>query len=214
MNDNQRNINQIIQRFHALLRRYDAAVSSYNNKKQEINVAPLIDEEKARRRSNAAADFRAAIDSLYADFSAQLEALMVQVGQLAALPPVCDELNAAVSLVTASGSQLDADTRVYLITTLRGRIRALTALRAVFVAHNIPTTELDKRYIFKLESVREDLEGAMSQVFAGNIGGAYLMGKKLEKIAELLGVELTGHFTSENEAEYLEMKTRQAFGLS
>lgn len=213
MNENQKNINQIIQRFHTLLRRYDTAVSSYNGKLKEINIAPLIDEEKARRRSNAAADFRAAIDSLYADFSAQLEALMTQVEQMAALPPICDELNTAVALATASGSQLEADTRVYLISTLRGRLRALTALRAVFAAHDIPTAELDKRYIFTPESVRADLDSAMSQVFSGNIGGAYLMGKKLEKAAELLGVELTSHFTSENEAEYLDMKTRQAFGL-
>lgn len=212
MNDNQKKIATNISNCFSVLQSYDEKLASYKETVEQINAAPLIDAEKSRRREAAASELKAAAQGFRERVVTHLEAIRSAALAMEAEAPFSPELSFAVTVATAAGSKLDESTSAALVKPLIGHKQALTALSSVYAAQGISTTELGK-YIFDAGDRCDDLEAEAEGLASGSIGGAYKMGKALEAFAALEGVELSEHFTSEHQSEYLTEQMRRFMGI-
>ncbi len=216
MTNNQLYINECIQTIFGKLRTYDKAVKLWGEKKEEIIHSPLWSQEEMERRTSAAtAELREAAQRFYDAIAKELESIKQTAIVMENEFVLSSELSAAIAMVCSVGADLPYETRHNLVQTFVGQKQALIALISIMEVKGVDVQEA-KSYIFKAEYRCEELDNLAYQIVAQagiNVGVVINFVRELEKFAELMGVELSNKFVSENESAYMSARLRESFGL-
>lgn len=220
MNNNQKTIKDSTQSIFSELALFSNAVTDFQKKAREIAKEEYLTNEGIEAKTNEAKAYlvKRAVE-LSTSISLSLATIRKAAMAMEESFVISPELQAAITLTSAAGENLDDSARDRMWKQFIGDNNALRSLKALFESKGMYTKEMEK-YIFSAESWCDDLESSALdfKIQPGtNLNQAVTFGRKLEKFCELEGVELDKPFiqylNAEDYSQFYTEQLRTAFGI-
>ena len=220
MNNNQKTIKDSAQSIFSELALFSTAVTDFQKKAREIAKEEYLTNEGIEAKTNEAKAYlvKRAVE-LSTSISLSLATIRKAAMAMEESFVISPELQAAITLTSAAGENLDDSARDRMWKQFIGDNNALRSLKALFESKGMYTKEMEK-YIFSAESWCDDLESSALdfKIQPGtNLNQAVTFGRKLEKFCELEGVELDKPFiqylNAEDYSQFYTEQLRTAFGI-
>ena len=220
MNNNQKTIKDSAQSIFSELALFSNAVTDFQKKAREIAKEEYLTNEGIEAKTNEAKAYlvKRAVE-LSTSISLSLATIRKAAMAMEESFVISPELQAAITLTSAAGENLDDSARDRMWKQFIGDNNALRSLKALFESKGMYTKEMEK-YIFSAESWCDDLESSALdfKIQPGtNLNQAVTFGRKLEKFCELEGVELDKPFiqylNAEDYRQFYTEQLRTAFGI-
>nr|WP_276871501.1 hypothetical protein [Fournierella massiliensis] len=220
MNNNQKTIKDSAQSIFSELALFSNAVTDFQKKAREIAKEEYLTNEGIEAKTNEAKAYlvKRAVE-LSTSISLSLATIRKAAMAMEESFVISPELQAAITLTSAAGENLDDSARDRMWKQFIGDNNALRSLKALFESKGMYTKEMEK-YIFSAESWCDDLESSALdfKIQPGtNLNQAVTFGRKLEKFCELEGVELDKPFiqylNAEDYSQFYTEQLRTAFGI-
>lgn len=216
MNDNQTKLKSYITLIFTDIGRQADNIKTYQNELSKIVPLPYVEQEKEKMRNKAQAAFYQASRTVYEDIQKQLDIVRATALAMESEFEITPDLQAAINLVSATGKNLQHETRQNLVNSFIGRKQALIALQALFAANSIDESEA-KKYIFDAATWCDSLDQEAQQLAVQpgkNVNQIVHFGELLKEFAELEGAELSVKISDfvDMDAYYMGL-TRAASGL-
>ena len=125
---------------------------------------------------------------------------------------VIPDMQAIFAYLTASGSKCNENVLLSYLKPYLGNLTAIKAIASVADNSNVglASKQIINSYIYDVASVKQEIQSEMELVFVGS-KSATMAGKRLQKIAEKLGVEIVSDIKDEYTDNQL---LRKAVGLA
>lgn len=220
MNNNQKTIKDSAQSIFSELALFSNAVTDFQKKAREIAKEEYLTNEGIEAKTNEAKAYlvKRAVE-LSTSISLSLATIRKAAMAMEESFVISPELQAAITLTSAAGENLDDSARDRMWKQFIGDNNALRSLKALFESKGMYTKEMEK-YIFSAESWYDDLESSALdfKIQPGtNLNQTVAFGQKLEKFCELEGVELDKPFiqylNAEDYSQFYTEQLRTAFGI-
>lgn len=220
MNNNQKTIKDSAQSIFSELALFSNAVTDFQKKAREIAKEEYLTNEGIEAKTNEAKAYlvKRAVE-LSTSISLSLATIRKAAMAMEESFVISPELQAAITLTSAAGENLDDSARDRMWKQFIGDNNALRSLKALFESKGMYTKEMEK-YIFSAESWCDDLESSALdfKIQPGtSLNQAVTFGRKLEKFCELEGVELDKPFiqylNAEDYSQFYTEQLRTAFGI-
>lgn len=220
MNNNQKTIKDSAQSIFSELALFSNAVTDFQKKAREIAKEEYLTNEGIEAKTNEAKAYlvKRAVE-LSTSISLSLATIRKAAMAMEESFVISPELQAAITLTSAAGENLDVSARDRMWKQFIGDNNALRSLKALFESKGMYTKEMEK-YIFSAESWCDELESLAIdfKIQPGtNLNQAVTFGRKLEKFCELEGVELDKPFiqylNAEDYSQFYTEQLRAAFGV-
>ena len=220
MNNNQKTIKDSAQSIFSELALFSNAVTDFQKKAREIAKEEYLTNEGIEAKTNEAKAYlvKRAVE-LSTSISLSLATIRKAAMAMEESFVISPELQAAITLTSAAGENLDDSARDRMWKQFIGDNNALRSLKALFESKGMYTKEMEK-YIFNAEDQCNDLESSALdfKIQPGtNLNQTVAFGRKLEKFCELEGVELDKPFiqylNAEDYSQFYTEQLRAAFGV-
>lgn len=215
--DNRHKIDTACQLCFYALDKYHKAVEAFQKEKSRIAALPYVQSEQERLVNQAAESLAKTVQAHYEEIKHNLEDIRTAAGAMENLLDVGQDLQNALSVVKALGSAMPEDTRHELVEQFKGQYKALIILKAAYLAASISAAYYFDGLLFKSADVLDELDDMAYRIAVqpgGNMLAAITFGRKLEKFAVSMGVDLTRKYWDiVDDSSAIDAQIRAAAGL-
>ena len=220
MNEQQEIIKSNARWTFSALSSFSDAVTSYQQEARKIDAEEyLTNEGREKKKNDAFLILKQKAQEVHDEIAGFLSAIRTAALKMEGTFSISPELQAAITLVNATGKNLDPETRDRLWKQFIGDNSALRALKALFESKEMYSKELEK-YIIRADEwcdSLDDLAAAFVIQPGSNLSQTVALGRKLEKFCELEGVELDKPFVeylgADNYSQFYTDQLREALGI-
>ena len=220
MNEQQEIIKSNARWTFSALSSFSDAVTSYQQEIRKIDAEEyLTDEGREKKKNDAFLLLNQKAQETHDEIIGFLSAIRAAALKIERTFSISPELQAAITLINATGKNLDAETRDRLWKQFVGNNSALRTLKALFESKGMHSKELEE-YIIRADEwcdSLDDLAAAFVIQPSSDLSQTVALGRKLEKFCELEGIELDKPFVeylgAENYSQFYTDQLRDAFGI-